>query len=105
MSGGRYLRITLPLIRPTAPATPRSLARRRKHIAGAGKSAAGGAERPADDRTDRTAGCSAPRVPGRLPGHRAGYRVAIPQMPLRLADAVMIPIARRTGIFRHRRAR
>ena len=90
--------------RATAPPSFLSLVPR-KHIAGAGKGAARGAERPTDDRTDGTAACSAPRGPGRLPGDRAGHRVPIPQMPHRLADAVMIPVARRAGIFRHRRAR
>src|SRR5262249_11332737 len=45
----------------------------RKHIGGAGDSAAGGAERPADDRTDGTAGRIAARGPGGLSGNRAGY--------------------------------
>jgi len=77
----------------------------RKHIAGAGKDTASGAERPADDRTDGTAACSAPRGAGRFPGHRAGDWVSIPQMPHGLADAVTIGVARRTGISGHRCAR
>ena len=67
--------------------------------------AGGGAKRPANDRSDGTAGCITARGPGRLPGHRAGYRVSIPRRPHRLADAIIIRVTRRTGILRHRRAR
>jgi len=51
----------------------------RKHIGGAGKGAAGGAERSADNRSDRAAGCSPPLGPCRLAGNRTGYRVRIPR--------------------------
>lgn len=92
-----------PPYRATALAIARSLARR-KHIGGAGNGAGSGAERPANDRPDGTAGCVAARGPGCLPGNRAGYRVRIPRRPDRLADVVTIRIARRTGVSRHRRA-
>src|SRR6516162_1282304 len=77
----------------------------RKHVGGAGDCAAGGAERPADDRTDGTAGRIAARGPGRLPGNRAGYRVVVAEVPHRLANAVTIGVAWHTVIFRHGRAR
>ena len=78
--------------RPPYRVPPRTLARRRarKHIAGAGKGTAGGTERPADDRTDGTAGCKSParlplaspgtphRIPGsNTPGDRIGWQTRL----------------------------
>src|SRR5215469_9661522 len=76
-----------------------------KHIGGAGDGPARSADRPADDRTDGTAGRIAARGPGRLPGNRAGYRVVVAEVPHRLANAVTIGVAWHTVIFRHGRAR
>jgi hypothetical protein len=75
------------------------------HIAGALKRAGSGADCSTNDRADGTACLRAPRGPGRFTGHRAGYRVPIPLRLHRLADAITIRVARRTGILRHRHAR
>ena len=93
-----YPRAFAGVIRPTALVP-------RKHIGSAGEGAAGGTERSADNRADGTAGFSPSCSPGGLAGHCTRYRVPIPQMVHRLADAMAICVARHTAIFRHRRAR
>ena len=76
-----------------------------QHVRGAGKRAACRAKRAADDRADWAVGCIAARSSGRLTGDGALYRVRVPRRPQRLADPAIKRVARRTGIFRHRRAR
>jgi hypothetical protein len=66
---------------------------------------ASGPERAADDRTNRAAVCRPARGAGCLSGHGAGYWIVIAQVPHRLAYVVMQPVARNTGIFRHRGVR
>lgn len=76
-----------------------------EHVGGAGDGTGSGTDRSADDCAHGTSARIAFRGAGRLPGYSTRYRVSVPEMPHRLANAMTVCITRHTVMSRHRRAR